>query len=202
MTANTTATAGVMGATPGPRGVAEKACDADTSGFGSSHGVRFNPGGRESAAMVPSPRALLVGPPAHRRRYVALALAPALFAATFAAYAVGVFGVSGCVVFIPGQALLVGVAAAAAAGYVRVGLVAAWLGAYAPLLGFNAHHAFVGLSSRTRVEQLAYFLELDGLAFYAVVALVFGAAAFAAGYALRTGVAVLRGDRTVGDLGL
>ena len=93
-------------------------------------------------------------------------------------------------------------AAAAAAGYARVGLVAAWLGAYPPLLGFNAHHAFVGLPSRTRAEQLAYFLELDGLAFYAVVALVFGTAAFAAGYVLRTGVAVLRGGGTAGDLGL
>jgi len=152
--------------------------------------------------MVPSPRTLLVGPPENRRRrLLALAFVPLLFVATFAAYAAGLFGVAGCVVFIPGRALLVGLAAAAVAGYARVGLVVGWLGAYAPLLGFNANHAFVGLSSRTRTEQLAYFLELDGLAFYAVVALVFGTAAFAAGYVLRVCVAVLWGERTVGDLG-
>ncbi|WP_135821598.1 hypothetical protein [Halostella litorea] len=152
--------------------------------------------------MVPSPRALLVGRPAHRRRlFLALACAPALLVATYAAYAAGLFAVSGCVVFIPGQALLVGVAAAAVAGYGGVGLVAAWLGAYGSLLGYNAYHAFVGLPSRTRGEQLAYFLELDGLAFQGVVALLFGTVAFAAGYLLRTCVAVLWGDRTVGDLG-
>ncbi|WP_121820213.1 hypothetical protein [Halostella salina] len=150
--------------------------------------------------MVPSPRILLVGPPENRRRrLLALAFVPFLFVATFAAYAVGAFGVSGCVVFIPGQAMLVGLAAAAVAGYARVGLAVGWLGAYAPLLGFNADHAFMGLSSRTRVEQLAYFLEPDGLAFYAVVALVFGTVAFAAGYVLRTCVAVLWGEWTVAD---
>lgn len=169
---------------------------------GDGVGTGFNLSGFEPDAMVPSPRSLLVGPAEHRRRrYLALALVPLLFAATFAAYAVDVFGVSGCVVFIPGQALLVGVAAAALAGYARAGLVAAWLGVYAPLLGYAADHAFLGLSSRTFQEQLAYFLEPDGLAFYAVVALVFGTAAFAAGYVLRVCVAVLWGDRTVRDLG-
>lgn len=104
-----------------------------------------------------------------------------LFAGTFAAYAVGLFEIQGGVVFIPWDAALVGLAAAWAVGYARDGLIAAWLVAYAALLGHHADHAFLGLPSRTFGEQFAYFLELDGLGYYAVEALAIGALAFAVG---------------------
>jgi hypothetical protein len=151
--------------------------------------------------MGPSLRLLLVG--AHENRFgrsLAVLAAVVLFAATFAAYAVGVFAVSGSVVFIPGQAALVGGVSAATIGYDRGGLAFGWLVAYAPLLGYHADHAFLGLSNRSLVDRLAYFVEPDGLAFLAVVALVVGTAAFAAGFAGRWVVDLLRGEAVVPDV--
>lgn len=103
------------------------------------------------------------------------------FLITFGAYAVDVFAVSGGVVFVPGDAALVALAVCAIVGYLRAGLLLAWASAYGALLGALADHAFFGLSYRSRFEQLAYFLELDGLVFYAVQALVIGTLGFAVG---------------------
>ncbi|NHN46408.1 hypothetical protein G9464_02175 [Halostella sp. JP-L12] len=146
-------------------------------------------------------RTLLVGAPENRfGRALAVVAAVTLFAATFAAYAVGAFAVSGCVVFVPGHAALVGALAAAAIGYDHGGLAFGWLIAYAPLLGFHADHAFLGLSSRPAVDRLAYFTRLDGLAFLAVIALVIGTGAFVAGALARWAVDVARGDAALPDV--
>ena len=142
-------------------------------------------------------RTLLLGVPENRfGRSLAVVAAVTLFAATFAAYAVGVFEVSGCVVFVPGHAALVGVLAAATIGYDRGGLAFGWLVAYAPLLGYNADHAFLGLSNRSLADRLAYFVEPDGLAFLAAIALVVGTVAFVAGLLGRWAVDVARGEAT------
>jgi hypothetical protein len=103
------------------------------------------------------------------------------FFVVLAAYAGGVFIISGGVVFVPGDAALVGLAVCIAVGYFRAGLLLAWASAYGALLGYNADHAFFGLSSRSRLDQLAYFLELDGLFVYALQAVVIGTLGFALG---------------------
>lgn len=86
-----------------------------------------------------------------------------LFLTTFAAYAVGAFTVSGGIIWIPGDAALVGFIGAVLVGYDHSGVILAWLVTYATLLGYRADHAFMGLSSRTRIEQAAYFLQLESL---------------------------------------
>ncbi|WP_255198143.1 hypothetical protein [Halorarius litoreus] len=143
--------------------------------------------------MVPTPRQLLLGREPHRRLWPAVAVV--LFVGTFAAYAVGVFHIPGGVVFIPGQAALVGLLGAGIVGYARGGLLFAWLVCYGALLGNHADHAFMGLSHRTRVEQAAYFFELDGLGAYAVMAVVLGLLAFAVGALARWGYETLRPQR-------
>ncbi|WP_135534957.1 hypothetical protein [Halostella pelagica] len=143
--------------------------------------------------MHPALRRLLIGPAENSfGRYLGLLAAGTLFVATFAAYAFGVFAVSGCVVFIPGDAAVVGSIAAAVVGYSRGGLVFAWLVAYAPLLGYHADHAFLGLSNRTVQYRLGYFIRVDGLAFLAVEGVVIGTVAFAVGYLGSLGVEFVR----------
>lgn len=148
--------------------------------------------------MGPSLRQCLLGRESHRDRWLALALV--VFVATVTAYAVGVFHISGGVVFIPGQAALVGLLAAAFVGAARGGLLFAWLVTYGALLGYHADHAFFGLSHRTRLEQAAYFLELDGLAVLAVEAVVLGSLAFVVGRLARWGYDTLQPrDRVSAD---
>ncbi|WP_164974625.1 hypothetical protein [Halegenticoccus tardaugens] len=125
-----------------------------------------------------------------------LILVVTLFAATAVAYALGVFAVSGGVVFVPEGTALVGVVAAGLSGYDRRGPVAAWLVASAPLLGFRAFHAFTGLSYRSFSEQLTYFLEPRRLTVLAVEGLALGLLAFFSGSLVRRGVDVLRSDPT------
>lgn len=129
---------------------------------------------------MPSIRMLLLGAdsPGPRPSWL---LPISTFFVTFAAYATGVFAVSGGVVFVPGDAALVGVAVCAVVGYLRAGLVLAWASATGALLGARADHAFFGLSYRSRLDQLAYFLELDGLAVYGLEGIVIGTIGFAVG---------------------
>lgn len=149
--------------------------------------------------MVPSLRSLLLGRVRSRRRAAATALAPvAVFGATFAAYALGVFSVAGCVVFVPGHAALLGGVAAAAVGGARGGLLPAWLVAVAALLGFRADHAFLGLSGRSFPEQLAYFLQAEGLVVFGVMGAVLGGVAFVAGSLGRVTLDELRRRRGAG----
>lgn len=120
------------------------------------------------------------------RRHLYLVLAIVLFGAVFAGYAIGVFYVSGGLVWIPYYAAIVGMIAACWVGYYRDGLVIAMMVTYASLLGYHADHAFIGLSSRSFLERLAYFTRLDGLAFLGVEAVVLGTLAFTMGYLLRS----------------
>jgi hypothetical protein len=126
------------------------------------------------------------------RRSVSLALAVGLFVVTFVAYALDVFAVAGGVVFVPGQAALVGVVGAAWVGYRRRGLVFAWLGSYGALLGYLADHYFLGLPHRSLWYRATSFVEPDGLAFLGAEALVIGTIGFLAGLISYWGVAVLR----------
>lgn len=127
-----------------------------------------------------------------RRPSVLLVLAVGVFATTFAGYALGVFYVSGGVVFVPYYAAVVGMVAAGAVGYSRNGVAFAWLFTYASLLGFDADHVFLGLSGRSLSSRLAAFLQPDGLTFFAVIALVLGTLAFGLGFLARSGVEFVR----------
>ena len=147
-------------------------------------------------------RSLLVGHDWTRERRPALLLATlGLFAASFVAYAVDVFAVSGGLVWIPFHGAVLGAASAAVVGYARGGLVLAWLATYAGELGYHADHAFLGLTRRTFAEQLGYFLRPDGLAFLGVQAVVLGSLAFAGGAFIRGVLEAVRGDHagTAGD---
>ncbi|WP_265110667.1 hypothetical protein [Halosolutus halophilus] len=114
-------------------------------------------------------------------------LAVVLGVITFVAYVLDVFTVAGGVVFIPGDAALVGIGAAAVVGYVRGGLLVAWLVSFTSLLGFRAYHAFPGLSYRTFPEQLAYFLDPEGLFVYTTEGIALGSIAFIIGSFVRRG---------------
>ena len=148
--------------------------------------------------MVPEIRSALLGTNrTSLNRYVTIALAFGVFAATTAAYATGVFAVSGGVVFLPSHAAIVGMTAAGWVGYSRGGLVLAWVVAYASLLGYHADHAFFGLSGRSLLERAAYFFSLDGLVFFGVEGVVLGTLGLFAGRLVRTGISFLR-SYTVG----
>ncbi|WP_144798194.1 hypothetical protein [Halorubrum depositum] len=131
------------------------------------------------------------GPP---RRYRLLA-PPLLFLAVFAAYALGAFEISGGVVFLAGDAALVGVLAAAVLAYRRAGLALAWATVYGALLGYSADHYLLGLSGRSLGERVAALVELDGLVFVGVEALALGTLAWAVGVTARRAVEEVRARR-------
>jgi hypothetical protein len=133
---------------------------------------------------------VLFGTDTDRRRFAALPLAA--FLVTFAAYATGVFTVTGGVVFIPGDAALLALAVCLGLGYRRAGAVLVWLTAYGAFLGFRADHAFMGLSYRSRLEQLVYFLEFEGLTVLAIEGLVVGTIGAAVGYVASLAVETLQ----------
>ena len=124
---------------------------------------------------------------------LAAVLAVGGFATAIAGYALDVFGVSGGVVFVPFHAAVFGMGAACLLGGLRRGLLFARVAAYAALLGYQADHAFFGLSGRTLGEQFAYFLEPDGLAVLALMVVVLGTPAFVAGSLARLCVDTVRG---------
>lgn len=138
-------------------------------------------------------RRVLVGPVrSARQRYIALGLVAGLFGVTFLGYAVDVFSISGGVVFLPGEAAAVGSLGAAYLGYQRDGLVLAWLGMYAALLGYSADHYLLGLSGRSVPERIDAFLGLDGLVVLGVEAVVLGTLAFLVGICCHRGVTIAR----------
>ncbi|WP_128903904.1 hypothetical protein [Halorubrum amylolyticum] len=116
------------------------------------------------------------------RRY-RLLVPPLLFLVVFAAYALGIFEIGGGVVFLAGQAALVGVVAAAGLAFRRAGLALAWAAVYAALLGYNAVHYLLGLSGRSWEGRVAALLAVDGLVFVGVEAFVLGTLAWVAGRA-------------------
>ncbi|OYR38104.1 MULTISPECIES: hypothetical protein [unclassified Halorubrum] len=125
------------------------------------------------------------------RRY-RLLVPPLLFLAVFAAYAVGAFEVSGGVVFLAGDAAVVGVLAAAVLAYRRAGLALAWASVYGALLGYNADHYLLGLSGRPLGERVAALVGPDGLAFVGVEAVVLGTLAWVGGAAAARAAEALR----------
>jgi hypothetical protein len=126
-------------------------------------------------------RVLFATPRTRSSQGVDVAVVAGAFVVTFLAYATDVFAVSGGAVFLAEQAALVGIAAAAVLGYRRAGLAPAWLGVYAALLGHSADHYLLGLSYAAPTARLRAFLQLDGLVFLAVQALVLGTLAWGVG---------------------
>lgn len=124
--------------------------------------------------------------------WLVVVLALVGFVGTLAAYAVGRFEVSGGIVWVPYHAAVVGLAGGCLVGALRGGVLAAWVVAYAPFLGYNADHVFYGLSGRTLREQVAIFLEVDGLAALGLEAVVVGSIGFLVGRAARSAVSAVR----------
>lgn len=124
---------------------------------------------------------LLGNPRTQSSRWLDAAIVGGGFLMTLLAYATGVFAVSGGVVFLAGQAALVGLTVAAILGYRRAGLAMALLGTYAALLGHHADHYLLGLSYAAPAVRLGAFLEPDGLVFLGVQALVIGTLGWGAG---------------------
>ncbi|MUW14640.1 hypothetical protein GJ633_08140 [Halorubrum sp. CBA1125] len=144
---------------------------------------------------MPSLRTLLLG----RKRDgdypdPRLVVPPLCFGLVFAAYALGVFAVTGGVVFLAADAATVGVLTAAALAFRRGGLLASWGAVYAALLGQSADHYLLGLSGRSLAERLAAFLGPDGLVFLGVQALVLGTLAWGSGRLIDLAVDRLRGE--------
>lgn len=125
-----------------------------------------------------------------RPRWVLLALVA--FTISFVGYAIDVFVIPGGVVWIPGDAALVGVCAAILVGYRHGGVLAAWLVAYASLLGYSAQRALFGYANSSLSEELAYFFDPESLAVLALEGLVLGVVAVAVGSLLRAVVDTVR----------
>lgn len=143
--------------------------------------------------MVPSLQVLAISRVRRSRwQLELLAVAISTFALVFGAYAFDVFGVSRGVVFIPGDATLVGLAVAVALAAAGRGLLFAWGMLYAALLGAAADHYLLGLSGRPLGERVIALLGLDGLVFFTVATLVLGTLAWSAGWVVLWGVASIR----------
>ncbi|TKX50577.1 hypothetical protein EXE49_05735 [Halorubrum sp. ASP121] len=143
---------------------------------------------------MPTPRALLFGSDRDRPRPdPRLAAPPLCFALVFVAYAVGVFQVSGGVIFLAGDATAVGLLAAAALAVRRSGVIASWAAAFAALLGHRVDHYLLGLSGRSLGERVVALLAVDGLTVIGAAALAAGTLGWAAGTAGRLVVGRVRG---------
>ncbi|MFC6835975.1 hypothetical protein [Halomarina ordinaria] len=145
--------------------------------------------------MVPSLRPALLGrPDARSGRRFDLLLVVTAGLVSFLGYAGDVVAVSGGVVVLPGAATVIGVVAAAVAGYRRAGLVVGWLAAFAPLFAFNAEWGLLGLSGHTIPGRLAFVFDPVTLSVLAVAAVVAGTAGYFAGEFLRWDVEYLWGE--------
>jgi hypothetical protein len=143
--------------------------------------------------MASTLRSLLVGRDDDRfQRNLDLLVAAGLLLATFAAYASGLFDVTGGVIVLPEDATLVGLVAAAGIGLRRGGLAVAWLLPFAAYVGFRADWALLSLSSHSFGGKLAFLFDPVGLAVSAVASVLVGTLGFAVGYAFRRGIGVLR----------
>lgn len=136
--------------------------------------------------MVLALRSALLGTKqSEPRAYLVIALALGAFVTTFAAYTLGLFDVSGGLVWVPLHAAVGGMIAGCWIGYSQKGLLFAWIVTYTSLLGYYGSDALSQLSGLA--EQLAHFLSLDGLAFFAAEGVVLGTLAFILGSLLRLG---------------
>jgi hypothetical protein len=153
--------------------------------------------------MSASLRPALLGSSAPPRdwRYELLLVALVLFGSVFGAYAVGLFAVSGGVVFLPGQATLVGLVCAASLGALGRGTLYGWVAVYAALLGETADHYLLGLSGRSLGARVGALLEPDGLTVLLVAALVLGTLSWGLGRLGVWAVAAVRRERSAGTGG-
>lgn len=143
--------------------------------------------------MTPPLRELLLGSgDGHTRRALGLFTTVVVALATFLAYALDLFAVSGGIVVIPGDATRLGLVVAATLGYRRDGLVFAWLALFAASLGFHADWAFLGLSGRSLSEELAFFFDPVGLAVFAAAAVLLGVPAYGVGALGRRSLELVR----------
>jgi len=150
--------------------------------------------------MISALRTLLVGRDSDRfQRNLDLLFATGLALATFAAYALGLFQVTGGVIVLPEDATLVGFVTAAGIGLRRGGLLVAWLLPFAAYLGFRVDWALLGLLGHSFGGKLAFLFDPVGLAVFAVAAIAVGTLGFAVGYTFQWCVGVLRQYRTAGD---
>lgn len=148
--------------------------------------------------MAASLAAILLGRERTSQRAMGWGLvATVAFAISFVGYAVGVVAVSGGVIWIPGDAAVVGMFAAAVVGYARGGILIGWLVAYASLLGYSAQRSIFGYSNATVGEMLGYFLDPEGLLVLGLEGLALGVVAVAVGSACRVGVDSYRQRSTV-----
>lgn len=128
----------------------------------------------------------------YRPRLWAL-LAVVAFTISVVGYAVDVFSIPGGIVWIPGDAALVGVAGAVVVSYARGGVLPAWLVTYASLLGYAAQRAHFGYSNTPLREELGYFFDPESLVVFALEGLVLALVAVAIGAVLRVSVETVRG---------
>lgn len=123
-------------------------------------------------------------------------LAVATFAISFVGYAVDVFVIPGGVVWIPGDAALVGVVAGIAVAYAGGGVLPTWLVTYASLLGYAAQRAHFGYSNTTLREELGYFFDLESLFVFALEGLVLALIGVVIGAVLRASIETVRRHTT------
>ncbi len=146
--------------------------------------------------MIPSLRSLVLGAKRPEfRRYLEFGLA--VFVVTFVAIALTFSYVSRGVVSVQYSAAVVGLIVAFWVGYRREGLLLGWVLTYTALLGFNADHAFLGLSSVSLSYRLSYFVRLSDLALFAVEAVVLGTLGCVVGHLLRWAINDLRSGSSV-----
>ncbi|GAA0531265.1 hypothetical protein ABNG02_01780 [Halorubrum ejinorense] len=100
--------------------------------------------------------------------------------------------ISGGVVFLAGQAAVLGVLVAAVLAYRRAGVALAWATVYGALLGQNADHYLLGLPGRPLGERVVALVGLDGLVFVGVEALALGTIAWVVGAGGRLAVERVR----------
>jgi len=132
--------------------------------------------------MVPALRTVLFGHHYSRfQRTLGVLFAVGILIATFTAYALGLFQVTGGVIVLPADATLVGFVAAVGIGSRRGGLVFAWLAHFA-YAGFRADWALLGLSSHSLAGKLAFLFDPVGVAILAVATLIIGTVGFSLGY--------------------
>lgn len=131
----------------------------------------------------------------YRPRQWAL-LAVVAFTISFVGYAADVFSIPGGIVWIPGDAAVVGVAAGGLVSYARGGVLPAWGVAYASLLGYAAQRAHFGYSNTPLREELGYFFDLESLVVLALEALVLAVVAVVIGAVLRASVETVRRQTT------
>lgn len=133
--------------------------------------------------MVSTLQAVLFGHHYSRfQRNLGVLFAVGILIATFSAYALGLFQVTGGVIILPKDATLIGFIAAVGIEARRGGLVFAWLAHFAAYVGFRTDWALLSLSSHSLTDKLAFLFDPVGLVILAVATLLIGTLGFSFSY--------------------